>query len=375
VPSEKHRQLDKSRAIRCRKKANTNAQMNTQTDRDFMSYDFRAASQLLTKLGLFCVGLLLSGCSSSSNDQAANDSDLDKVTLMLNWFPEAEHGGFYAADVHGIFEEYGLDVEIRPGGPTAPVAQELVSGRVEFAIGNADDVLVFREQEVPVQALMAPIQNTPRCILVHASSSATSLNELAGLKMQSGSGRPYLEFMKSKGLLNDVQLVPYSGVPNFAADPQSAMQAYSFSEPLLAKDEGIEIRMMMVSEIGFNPYASCLIATDSYIAENEDLVRRMVLASCEGWQKYFEDPKETNAAILQANQHGMTMAALEFGVEELRGLCITSDTPADEMGKMTEERWKTLYDQFVEVGLLSSENVSLGEVFTTKYFQPAVAGE
>ncbi|MFK7735841.1 MAG: ABC transporter substrate-binding protein [Pirellulaceae bacterium] len=294
---------------------------------------------------------------------------------MLNWFPEAEHGGFYAADVHGIFEKYGLDVEIRPGGPTAPVAQELVSGRVEFAIGNADDVLVFREQEVPVQALMAPIQNTPRCILVHASSAATTLNELGGLKMQAGSGRPYLEFMKSKGLLEDVQLVPYSGVPNFAADPQSAMQAYSFSEPLLAKDEGVEIRMMMVSETGFNPYASCLVSTDAYIDENEDLVRRMVLASCEGWKKYFEDSTDTNAAILEANQHGMTEAALEYGVQELRSLCITSETPADAMGEMTESRWKTLYDQFVKVGLLSPEKVRLGEVFTTEYFEPEVAGE
>ena len=49
---------------------------------------------------------------------------LTKVTLLLNWYPEAEHGGFYAAQVLGIFEQYGLDVEIRPGGKTIVVPQE-----------------------------------------------------------------------------------------------------------------------------------------------------------------------------------------------------------------------------------------------------------
>ncbi|MEZ6081443.1 MAG: hypothetical protein R3C56_38970 [Pirellulaceae bacterium] len=44
------------------------------------------------------------------------------MTLMLNWYPEAEHGGFYAAKVLKVFERYGLDVTIHAGGPNA-VAQ------------------------------------------------------------------------------------------------------------------------------------------------------------------------------------------------------------------------------------------------------------
>ena len=61
-----------------------------------------------------------------------NPAAKDKVSLLLNWYPEAEHGGFYAAQVHGIYESFGLDVEIRPGGKTIVVAQELVLGRVQF---------------------------------------------------------------------------------------------------------------------------------------------------------------------------------------------------------------------------------------------------
>ena len=299
--------------------------------------------------------------------EGSAEGGLQKVTLMLNWFPEAEHGGFYAAKVHGIYEKFGLDVTIEPGGPNAPVAQELLTGRVHFAIGNADDVLVFREQEVPVVALMAPIQDTPRCILVHPDSEAKTLSDLKGLTLQAGNGRPYLEYMKAKGLLEGVKVVPYSGVPNFVANKNSAMQGYNFSEPLLASQSGVDAKLLMVSEIGFNPYASCLLATEDYIAENQDLVARIVVASREGWKKYFESPEETNAAILRENKHGMTPEALEFGVQELRPLCITDSVPADEVGMMTAERWSTLVDQFSELGLLDKSKVSAADVFTSEF--------
>ena len=135
--------------------------------------------------------LIVVGCTSKRPVSEPGER-LEPVTLMLNWYPEAEHGGFYAAKVLGIFERYGLDVEIRAGGPNAPVAQELVTGRVQFAIGNADDVLLFRNQGVPVVALMAPIQNTPRCVLVRADSKVTKLSELSGYVLQANAGAPIL---------------------------------------------------------------------------------------------------------------------------------------------------------------------------------------
>ena len=202
---------------------------------------------------------------------------------------------------------------------------------------------------------------------MHPDSGAKTLSDLKGLTLQAGNGRPYLEYMKAKGLLEGVKVVPYSGVPNFVANRNSAMQGYNFSEPLLASQSGVDAKLLMVSEIGFNPYSSCLLATEDYIAENQDLVARTVVASREGWKKYFESPDETNAAILKENKHGMTPEALEFGVRELRPLCITDSVPADEVGMMTAERWGTLVDQFRELGLLEESKVSAADVFTTDF--------
>lgn len=331
---------------------------------EFGSPTLAIANRSVVLLALLAT--LVTGCSNRGTDGSASGG-ADKVTLMLNWFPEAEHGGFYAAKVHGIFEKYQLDVEIRPGGPSAPVAQELVAGRVEFVIGNADDVLVFREEDVPMVALMAPIQNTPRCILVREDSGVDSLSDLGGLTLQAGIGRPYLSFMEAKGLLEGVQVVPYSGVPAMASNEKGAMQGYSFSEPHLAKQSQLPINVLMVSEIGFNPYASCLVTTEDYIASNRDVVRRMVAACQEGWEKYFEDPKETNETILAANEHGMTPEAMEFGSDQLRSLCVTEEVPLEKIGHMEAKRWETLVEQFAELELIDTSKVKAESVFTSEF--------
>jgi NitT/TauT family transport system substrate-binding protein len=314
--------------------------------------------------------LSLPGCNSrsSSTSIGKDGQTLQRVVLMLNWYPEAEHGGFYAAQVHGIFEKYGLDVEIRSGGPNAPVAQELLTGRVNFAIGNADDVLLFRQERAPVVALMAPIQNTPRCVLVHESSSVQSLSGLTGMTLQANVGRPFLNFLDTKGYLQDVRVVPYSGsVANFVVDKNTAIQAYSFSEPFLAEQEGVKARSLMLSDIGFNPYASCLITTEALIAKDREVVNRMVSACREGWLHYLEHPEETNKTILKLNSHGMTADALDFGAKAIIPLCLPEGMVAESIGLMTAQRWQTLYDQFVEMGLVSKDRFLSDQVFTLDF--------
>lgn len=309
------------------------------------------------------------GCTSKHSD-VAQSPGLVPVKLMLNWFPEAEHGGFYAAKVHGIFEKYGLEVEILPGGPKAPVAQELVTGRVEFAIGNADDVLLFRQQEAPVVAVMAPMQNTPRCILVRQDSDINNFSDLKGHLLQANKGRAFLDFLQAQGLLDGVQVVPYNGnVSQLVSDRSTAIQAYSFSEPLMASQQGVATRSMMLSDIGFNPYASCLIVTESLIDANPELVSKMVQASCEGWRRYLADPSQTNEYILSQNQFGMTAEALQFGAEQLGKLCRPEGLSENEIGAMSAERWETLVNQLTKLKLIDSAHVSSERVFNLKFLK------
>jgi len=353
----------------------------------------------LRHLPLALFGLLLtSGCDSPkatpgignkgvvqqslNNEQSENASKIlneakpstkpekkDKVALLLNWYPEAEHGGFYAAQVHGIFEKYGLEVEIRPGGKTTVVPQELVLGRVQFGVANADDVLMARSQDVPLVALMAPIQNGPRCIMVRKDSGITSFAELKNMKLQIDASRPYVPFLKSKGFLGQgVELVPYFGsVAQLVSEKGVGTQGYSFSEPFMARQQGVEVVELMMSEIGYNPYCSLLVATENQLAKQDDVCKRMVQASIEGWKKYLQSPEKSNEAILSKNKQGLEKNALDFGVEALKPLCIPPGKDDSTIGLMTAERWNALADTLSSLKLIDAAKASVEKAYTLRF--------
>lgn len=323
-------------------------------------------------LALALVALLTTlGCEPGKSTKTAtsptdgqSSKPLTKVALLLNWYPEAEHGGFYAAKVHGIFEKYGLDVDIQPGGKTTVVPQTLTLGRAEFGVINADDVLIARNQEAPIVALMAPIQKGPRCIMVRADSGIKSFEELKNVTLQIDSGRPYVPFLKSKGLLDDsVKLAPYFGsVAQLVAGPGYAAQGYSFSEPFMAKEQGVEVNQLMMAEIGYNPYASLLVSTESYVKDHQDISKRMVAACIEGWKKYLSDPASTNEVILAANKQGLTKEALVYGVEALKPLCYEGDDMS-QVGQMSGERWTQLAETLVELKIIERAKLNVPSAF------------
>ena len=90
--------------------------------------------------------IALAGCSKPKDD--------GPITLQLNWKPEPEFGGFYAAD----FKAHGLDVAIAPGGVSTVTADLLGAGNVPFAIVSADEIPKAREQGEHVVALFAVYQ-------------------------------------------------------------------------------------------------------------------------------------------------------------------------------------------------------------------------
>lgn len=319
---------------------------------------------------ILCVLLTCSGCNGDSQSDALQETEdgLTKVTLMLNWFPEAEHGGFYAALVHGYYEEVGLDVEIIPGGPGAPVQQKVARGDVTFGVTNADDVLLARAQEADVVALMAPIQTSPRCVMVHKSSGIESFDQLKNVTLAMSGGKAWAQFLKQKLPLEGVELQEGANVAKFLVDENYAQQAYVFSEPFTAQQEGGDPVNLLVADLGFNPYTSLLVTTQSRIDEQSELVEKMVAASIKGWDKYLSEPEQTNQYIHEQNE-SMTLEILAFGVDAMKPLCRVKDD-VGTMGSMNAERWETLHQQLIDVEAIEPETVDPAKAFTTKYLAP-----
>ena len=330
-----------------------------------------SAKWLLILAGL-CLGC--GGCGSTSRDDDAADpaSGIVRpptpVSLQLNWFPEAEHGGFFAADVHELYADSKLDVEIRPGGPGTQVVTQVATGRVLFGVTNADRVLVGHAAGANTVAVMAAMQLSPRCVMVHENSGIRSLKQLGQVStLAVSSTATWSLFLQKTVDLEGVQLVPYTGnVSQFLLNDDFAQQGYSISEPFVASQQMTQPRVLMLSDLGFNPYTSVLITTPEIIRTKPELVAAMVKASVAGWLRYLDDPGLTNQAISARNED-MGLPILAFGARELRALCLTAETPRTQLGRMTEARWKILLGQLVEVEVIEQGVVDPSEVFTNRF--------
>jgi len=295
------------------------------------------------KLKLVCLALLslLLGCGEETS------SDL---SLALNWFPEAEHGGYYSAQVEGHFEKQSLKVNIISGGPDAPVIQKVATGRAAYGIANADDVLNARANGAKIIAVFAPIQINPRCIMVHEDSGIKSFEEIKNITLGMSARPAFSHWLKTKVKLEGVKVVPYPpSISIFLNDPKFAQQAYNISEPFVAQKLGAKPKVLMVSDLGFNPYCSVLITTEERLAKEPDEVKKFVEASKAGWLDYLKKPDLSHREIHRLNPE-MPLDVLDFGANKLKSM--TETKGALEFGEMTEERWLELSGQMKAAGLI-----------------------
>jgi len=338
----------------------------------------RRLAQVLVAVWSVC---LLVGCAGSdaplSKDRAAPASsdatarpDAIHVALALNWFPEAEHGGYFAALVHGYYRDAGFEVKILPGAASSSVLQRVASNQVTFGVENADRILLGRAQRADVIALFAPIQKSPRGIMVHTDSGFTKIADISNVTLAVNSGASWVQYLKAHAPLSNVRFVPYPGsVAQFLIDRNYAQQAYVFSEPYIAREKGADAKCLLVADIGYNPYTSVLLTSGQTLSARSEVVAKFVAASLKGWQTYLDRPEETNRYLREVNPE-MTSAILEYGVQSLRPLCLDGLPDASAIGRMTLERWQTLATQLVEAGAVKADVVDPRAAFTTKFLPP-----
>lgn len=317
------------------------------------------------KRALVCLlAVLLLGLGSCSSPDPALSKEA-RITLALNWLPEAEHGGYYAAMLNGDFEAAGLDVEIQPGGPDSPVIQRVGASRVTFGIANADRIALGQLQGADVVGVLAPLQHSPRCIMVHEESGIETFQQLENVTLAMSDAPAFSYYLKSKLPLKNVRIVRYTGsIAPFLREERYAQQGYVFSEPIIARREGAHPRSLMLSDLGYDPYTSVLITHRDEISKRPEMVRKFVEAARKGWERYLADPTQVHEYLQTINPE-MTQDVLDEGQKILKTLAV--DEQGQFVGGMQPERWETLVKQLEEIQLLDAGVVQPGRLFTLDF--------
>ena len=293
-----------------------------------------------TKCLAFSLALLsLFGCHGSSK------SSLIPVKFQTDWYPQPEHGGFYEALLKGYYKQEGLDVTIVPGGPYAIAEQQVSLGAMQFAMGSSDRVLQAVSQGQPLVAIGATMQHDPQGIMMHAGSPVHSFADLEGHTMAIKTGATWFEYLVARYHLKNVHETPATySIANFLEDPNYIQQIFVTSEPFFARKAGADIRTMLISDTGYDPYR-VFFTSQSYLKEHPEVVAKFVRASLRGWRDYMADPKEVNAELLRLNP-AMTPDQMQFTWAALKtGHFIYPDEDPATVGEMQAARWTAMYQQ------------------------------
>jgi NitT/TauT family transport system substrate-binding protein len=296
------------------------------------------------------IGFVLIGCRSH---QDAQSNGLTPVRLQLDWYPQPEHGGFFTALIKGYYKEEGLDVTLLPLPQYGSAAQLVATGKADFGLGSSDQILEWDSNGLPLQAVAATMQHDPQAIMVHKDSPIHDFKDLEGHTIAAQTGATWLKYVIARYNLQQVRQVPSTlSIANFLADPGYVQQIFITSEPFFAKQAGADVRTLLISSSGYDPYRVQFTTWD-FVEKHPDVITRFVRASIRGWQDYLQDPAPTNAYLLKLNP-ALNPAQEAYTAQALRdGNFITGTGPAGpQTGHMTARRWQTSYEQLKSLGIL-----------------------
>ena len=306
---------------------------------------------ILARIVLAVLLVLPAACSDKPVDPASRG--LWRAGLQLNWVPEPEFGGYYAARDTGAFRAEGLEIDIRSGGPGVPSLQMVAAGQVEFGITSADSILVARERGADVVAVFALYQTFPEGIMVHAERGLKSIAEVFdGGTLAMEAGTPYYRMLERRYGLEKVRAVPYgNNLGPFLHDPLFAQQCFITAEPIAARRAGAKPQVFPISAMGYNPYAGVIFTRRHILNEHPDRVAALIRAARQGWRTYLAYPEPTNQSMQRLNPT-MDPATFSEAAAIQKPLILGDSNPSPPLGTMALDRWRTLAEQLRDLGLI-----------------------
>lgn len=325
----------------------------------FIVLEWRVYSPFRVTLPLLC--LLTASLRCAAQEAAAVPEPVfsrehpRQIVFQTDWFPQAEHGGFYQALAKGFYAEAGLDVTLLPGGPGAGVTLKVARGDADLGMNRSDSIIVAAvEQSLPLLIVGAVTQHDYEALMVHEESPVRTFADLNGRTLIASPGQVWIQFLQTKLGLK-FNLVPTKGgLGIFLADPEAIQQCVYTNEPFLARAHGAKVRVLPLAAAGYDVYTVFFCRKD-FAQRNPVATRAFIAASLRGWKDFLEgDPAPAFAEILRRN-HSISPELLAFSREEMIRHQVTTGDPqhGEALGQLSRTRLREQMATLVDLKILA----------------------
>lgn len=292
-------------------------------------------------------------------------SALEKVTLQLRWDHQFQFAGYYAAKWNGYYEDAGFDVEIKSAVQSRnrilSAVEEVAEGRADFGIGAAD-VLLARQEGVPLVILASIFQKSPAGFYFKKSTKVGSLADLVNLRVarqvDSLIDIEFQAMLKSEGI--DPKLIePYphqAGFDHLLNDEIDVMPGYSLSVPYALKNLDLRFNVLNPWGYGIDFYGDSLFTHQRVIDKDPEAIKKFIAATKRGWSYALQHSEEMVKRIATTLPRVMDQYDLlelnRFQVDGVKDLMLY---PYVDIGHINPDRWQKMNDHLKRLGIVKGD--------------------
>jgi NitT/TauT family transport system substrate-binding protein len=242
----------------------------------------------------------------------------DKLTLQLKWVTQAQFAGYFVAKDKGFYDEVGLDVTIKPGGPDINPSQVIAGGGADVVVDWMPSALATREKGVPLVNIAQVFQKSGMMLTCRNDSGVTAPDKFADKTLGvwfGGNEYPFLNWMNKLGLKTDGSA---GGVKvlkqGFNVDPLLQKQAdcistMTYNEYWQVIDAGMkpdQLTTFKYEDQGVATLEDGLYTLDKSLKDPAmvEKLAKFLKASMKGWDYAVAHPDEAAMITLENDETG-----------------------------------------------------------------------
>ncbi|WP_066064507.1 ABC transporter substrate-binding protein [Neobacillus soli] len=293
--------------------------------------------------------LIVSACGNGEVEKTSGSAGkLQKVSLMLDWYPNAVHSFLYVAEEKGYFKEQGLEVDIQMPADTNDPLRLVAADKIDMAISYQPQVLVARSEEIPVQAFGALVRHPLNQLMVPEGGPIQSPKDLAGKTI----GYPSIPLDEAiiqtmvkadGGEANKVKMVDvgWDLIPAMATRKTDVLiGGFINHEKLLLEKEGHPMRILNPADYGVPDYYELvLVASEKGLKVKPDVFKKFMAAVTKG-QKYVAEHPKGGLAILMKHEDKTSPLEKDIETKSLEILLPLMDAKEKPFGYQAPETWE-----------------------------------
>jgi len=228
---------------------------------------------------------------------------LTNVSIQLQWVPQAQFAGYYAAQDLGYYKAAGLNVKLLNGGPQIVPGQVVASGRAQFGVNWLTALLAARDQGTGLVDIAQVFSRSGMTELTWKSSGINSVAKMKDKKVANWLGGDQYELFaaltkqgmdpaNNKGVTIVQQPFDMQLLLNHQVDAASAMTYNELAQVLETKDPKTgklislnDLNVLKMQNVGTGMLEDNLFSTASYLKSkaHQQIAEKVIAATLQGW--------------------------------------------------------------------------------------------